>query len=411
MQLSALTFQRQFSRFEKQVRYHSGGQAFTSFRDGLPADWEEYKEDVRKEALYLLGYPKWKRADVGKGRILERVIKAIEIHDAARDLRNNLVSWQNRYGHKAKSHRALLDAKSDASARSNFEQWFLDFFHDRLEDDKAFEHFRQLAGDRYDLVAYVFFLKDWTRFMPIAPTTFDEAFRLLGVDLVTSQHCSWENYVRYNEVLLAVQRALHELTGVTEARLIDAHSFCWMLVRQELPASPPAVVVPLPKILTGVQAGTVQTETPTVDTPFDVMDEKQFVQRDAERRRLGRLAQDIAMQSEQRRLREAGHSSPEEAVRPVWDEPGRGYDILSCELDGTPRYIEVKAARQSGQNLSFFLTQNEWNQSRSKSNYCFYLVLNAGSRKPAVLIIKSGEVSLDCLAPVNYLASLRASSD
>ncbi|BFU88872.1 MAG: hypothetical protein NTAFB01_00590 [Nitrospira sp.] len=91
----------------------------------MPADWEDYKKDVRQEALRLLGFRKWKRTDVGEGRILDQVIKAIEIHDTHRDLRNNLVSWQNRYGHKAKSHRALLDAKSDVSARRKFEQWFL----------------------------------------------------------------------------------------------------------------------------------------------------------------------------------------------------------------------------------------------------------------------------------------------
>jgi hypothetical protein len=413
--LSALTFQAQFSRFDKQVRHNSDGQPFNSFQDGLPADWEDYKKEVRQVALCLLGFQKWKPADVGKGRILERVIKAIEIYDPALDLRNNLVSWQNRYGHKAKSHRALLDAKSDVSARRDFEQWFLDFFHSRLGNEDAFERFRKMAGDRYDLIAYLFFLKDWNRFMPIAPTTFDKAFQLLGVELVTAHHCSWDNYARYNETLLEVQRTLREVAGVVEPRLIDAHSFCWMLVRMKMPASSPPVVIPVPKVMAGLQAVTLTTkpsatETDT-ETDFDTMDEKQFAQRDAERRRLGNLAQDIAIQSERKRLREAGHPSPEEAVRAVWDEPARGYDILSCELDGTPRYIEVKAARQSGQKLSFFLTQNEWKQSRSKTNYCFYLVLKAESRRPAVLVIKSGEVSHECLAPVNYLASLRATSD
>ena len=163
--------------------------------------------------------------------------------------------------------------------------------------------------------------------------------------------------------------------------------------------------------MVGLQAVTVSAGEPTTETEFDVVDEQQFVQRDANRWRLGKIAQDIAIRSERKRLREAGHPNPEEAVQPVWDEPGRGYDILSCELDGTPRYIEVKAARQSGQKLSFFLTQNEWKQSRSKSNYCFYLILKVESERPDVRVIKSGEVSPDCLAPVNYLASLRAPID
>jgi predicted nucleotidyltransferase len=43
------------------------------------------------------------------------------------------------------------------------------------------------------------------------------------------------------------------------------------------------------------------------------------------------------------------------SIQPVWHEPKRGYDILSSELDGTPRHIEVKAARKSGHRLAFFL--------------------------------------------------------
>ena len=137
-----------------------------------------------------------------------------------------------------------------------------------------------------------------------------------------------------------------------------------------------------------------------------MLDENHFAQRDIERRRLGRLAQDIALKSERRRLREAGHPNPEDAVQAVWDQPGRGYDILSCELDGTPRHIEVKAARLSGARLSFFLTQNEWKQSRSLPNYCFYLVLNAQSTNPAVKVIDGTEVTPECLVAVNYSASL-----
>lgn len=407
MRLSALTFQRQFSRFERKVRAQSNGQAFTSFQGGLPAEWEEYKQDVRKEALRLLGFRGWKKADVGKGRILKNAIKAIEIDGVAR---NNLVNWPNRFGHKNRSHRALLDAQSDAAARRKVEQWFFDFFHRGVPYAEAFEQIRELVGDRYDLVAYLFFLKDSSQFMPIAPTTFDKAFQLLGVDLVTARHCSWENYARYNGALLEVQRALREIAEVDDARLIDAHSFCWMLVRLELPALAPAVAIPLPKATSGLEAVPLQSDPLRAETDFDTVGEEQFAQRDAERRRRGRLAQDIALQSEWRRLGEAGHLNPQDAAMPVWDEPGRGYDILSCELDGTPRYIEVKSARQSGRKLSFFLTQNEWRKSRSLRNYRFYLVLDAESRKPEVLEIQSAEVAAECLAPVNYLASLQASN-
>ena len=404
--MSALIFQRLFSRFEKAVRHHSDGESFTSFREGFPAEWEDYKEDVRKEAIIRLEYHNWKQADVGEGRILDRVIKSIEIYyPAPRKLRNNLVAWKNRWGDKNLSHRELLQAKSDVVKRRNFEQWFLDFFQGRLDDGEAFESFRQLAGGRYDLVAYLFFLKDWKRFMPISPTNFDEAFRLLKVDLLTAHHCSWENYVRYNAALLEVQRALQDVAEVADARLVDAHSFCWMLVKLKLPAPSSAVVIPLPVNVKGLKALALQSKASTAEIEFEIVTDEQFAKKAAEQRRIGRLAQDVALQSERRRLREAGHKNPEQAVRPVWDEPARGYDILSSGLDGTPRHIEVKAAQNSGQRLSFFLTRNEWMQSRSLPNYYLYLVLNAQSKTPSIIAIESGDISAECLTPMTYLAS------
>jgi hypothetical protein len=54
---------------------------------------------------------------------------------------------------------------------------------------------------------------------------------LLGIDLVTTGQCSWENYAAYNNALADVQNELRERAGVTNARLIDAHSFCWMLIQ------------------------------------------------------------------------------------------------------------------------------------------------------------------------------------
>ena len=236
-----------------------------------------------------------------------------------------------------------------------------------------------------------------------------KAFRLLGIDLVTAHNCSWENYSRSNEGLLAVQQALHE-EGATDARLIDAHSFCWMLVRLELPAALPEAI-PLPEELSGLQSITSDPQPPGEDRAFDVLNADYFAQRDVERRRLGRLAQEIALKSERRRLSEAGHPNPDDAVQAVWDQPGRGYDIQSCELDGSPRHIEVKAARQSGTRFSFFLTQNEWEQSRLLPNYRFYLVLNAESSSPAVRDIDSSEVREECITPVNYFASFRVSND
>jgi hypothetical protein len=160
MRISPLVFDREFSRFKTQIRETSNGREFTSFHEGVAADGESYKEHVRNEAIHRLQMSTWKRTDIGTGKILKRVIDAIEINEHPRHLRNNLVAWPNRYGHAGRSHSAFLDAQTDALARRKFEQWFFDLFRGARSDEMLFESFRELVGSRYDLIAYLFFLKD-----------------------------------------------------------------------------------------------------------------------------------------------------------------------------------------------------------------------------------------------------------
>jgi uncharacterized protein DUF3883 len=405
MRVSPLVFDREFSRFKTQIRQRSNGREFTSFHEGVAADGESYKEHVRNEALHRLQLPTWKTTDIGTGKILKRVIDAVEINEHPRHLRNNLVAWPNKYGHTGRSHSALLDAQTDAPARRKFEQWFFDLFRNERDEEVLFESFRELAGSRYDLVAYFFFLKDWTRFMPIATSTFDKAFQLLEVDLVTKQHCSWENYRQFNDALLAVQRRLIDVGELSDARLIDAHSFCWILVRLDV-LPPRLVTIPLPELLTGVIPVTATEEAKKAQTEFNELDDEWFSRRDANRRRIGKLAQEVALLSERARLREGRHPNADAAVQPVWTQPGRGYDILSQEVDQTPRHIEVKAARRSAEKVMFFVSTNEWNTAQSLSNYWFYFVFDVESEQPRVQILESTNVPKECLAPTNYLAAL-----
>jgi hypothetical protein len=406
MQLTPLIFERQFSRFDKQILSKSGS-AFTSFKEGLPARWEGYKENLRNEALYRLDTRSWKRRELGKGRILEHVIDAIQINLPSRGIRNNLVDWPNRYGHKYLSHRALLDAKSNREMRYEFERWFFAFFKTSKADDKAFEEFRELAGDRYDLVAYLFFLKDWDRFMPIAPTTFDRAFRLFGSDLVTSRRCSWANYARYNEHLLEVQRALRSFRGIRDARLVDAHSFCWMLIRLKPPPAVKETIIPMPVPVNSLKGVVIPESEIHEDGEFTTVNEEEFLKRHARNLQLGKLAQDIALQSEQKRLAELGILNAK-AVKPVWDQPKRGFDILSRESNGSERLIEVKAARGSGGRLSFCLTDYEWRVSQERPNYYFYLVLNVSTVRPTVYMIEASRLRPQYLKSTNYVAGFRA---
>jgi hypothetical protein len=217
MALDTLIFQHQFDLFDRQI-FRETGRRFVSFQEGLPYEWESYKEALRTIARDRLGFGRWRSNDIGSGIILNHVIDAIEVAKRQDVPRNNLVAWQPRHGPQNQPHRELLKARGDRPGRERIERWCFQFFRGDLQSQTAFEQFVALAGGRYDLVAYLFFLKDWHNYMPIAPVTFDEAFAALGIELKTSRRCSWDNYSRFNGALVDVQNALREILAI-DARL------------------------------------------------------------------------------------------------------------------------------------------------------------------------------------------------
>lgn len=406
--ISSLIFQQRFAHFTDSI-LRASGRPFRSFEEGLASDWEGYKVPLRAIARERLGFNRWQPSEVGKGSILARVIDAIEIAGGPDVDRNNLVSWQPRWGAAQQSHRALIEAKADKTSRRRLEEVFHKLFCGGASDAAAFEAIVALVGQRYDLVAYLFYLKDATRFMPMAPRTFDSAFAGLGIGLRTSRKCSWDNYTAYNRTIAEVRDALEQIAGCRGARLIDAHSFCWILTRLEPATSAtgePLVVPPTP--LRNLRAASADLRVPTTQQRGRRVADSYFEERQTEQNRLGALAERIALISEQARLRSEGRDDLAIAIESVSDRPGLGYDIKSFEADGRDRYIEVKAARVSKGKVSFFLTRNELSQSKELSNYYFYAVTRSTSVRPVVYALPAVEVVDDCLMPMNYLAALES---
>lgn len=79
---------------------------------------------------------------------------------------------------------------------------------------------------------------------------------------------------------------------------------------------------------------------------------------------------------ERLRLFEAGREELANAVQHVaLVNSAAGYDILSYELDGRPRYIECKST--IGTMMRFEMTANEWNRARQlRDQYYVYRVIN-----------------------------------
>jgi hypothetical protein len=109
-----------------------------------------------------------------------------------------------------------------------------------------------------------------------------------------------------------------------------------------------------------------------------------FVRRDAENRRLGRLGEEWVLDLERRRLQDDA-KRPDLARRVEWVADtrgdGAGYDIASFEGDETPRLVEVKTTGL-GKQFPFIVTSNEVRVSkRERSRYHLYRVFEFG-REP-----------------------------
>ncbi|WUR16054.1 DUF3883 domain-containing protein [[Empedobacter] haloabium] len=117
----------------------------------------------------------------------------------------------------------------------------------------------------------------------------------------------------------------------------------------------------------------------------------------AERNRIGKLAEDFALAYEQERLK--GDDDLAHLVHHIQDRTkyaGDGFDFLSYSTPTQRRYIEVKAVprERSDATSRFFLSENELEVSRTpgkKSHYYFYLVRFDGKGRPCECIVEEAE--------------------
>jgi Domain of unknown function (DUF3883) len=100
--------------------------------------------------------------------------------------------------------------------------------------------------------------------------------------------------------------------------------------------------------------------------------------------RNGALGEFIAMEYERKRLVRAGRDNLARMVR--WmskEDVAAGFDIESFEIDGSQRFIEVKATASAARR--FVITRNEWLVAQAKGErYWIYLVTNVNSSPQVV---------------------------
>jgi len=133
-----------------------------------------------------------------------------------------------------------------------------------------------------------------------------------------------------------------------------------------------------------------------------------FVQRDAENRRLGKMGEEFVVKIEKRRLIDKGRDDLAKRVEWVADNrgDGAGFDVLSFdESTDAERYVEVKTTTL-GKYFPFYVSSNELACSETCADrYRLFRVFNF-SKAPRIFVLE-GALSKACrLRPTQFRASM-----
>ena len=96
------------------------------------------------------------------------------------------------------------------------------------DDETAFNDIVKIVGANFDVLGFLFFLKNSDRYLPVKSSMFDQRFKMLGVDANLSGNCNWGTYKRFNSWIEEIKNYLCENLN-PEFTLVDAHSFLWLL--------------------------------------------------------------------------------------------------------------------------------------------------------------------------------------
>lgn len=200
------------------IRLKDGDGVPVSFQDrsSFPGREESYKARTFVKAQEALQIEKWTEDWITNGKILACVRKAM-------DCDVNLVNHYQKTSFRNIINPEHEDYNPDAA------RVFYDIYKSIGDEEEAaaFAEAMKVFGGNYDTLAYLFFIKDQSRFLPVSPGHFDRSLVSVGIDYKLSYHCSWENYTGFIDIVKDVKEVLQDILPDVEIRLIDAHSFLW----------------------------------------------------------------------------------------------------------------------------------------------------------------------------------------
>ncbi len=211
----------QLSRFASFVNQKNGRrEGLISFRDsnGFLGREEDYKSRIAEDARNELSFRKWKESWIGTGKIAACASKAIS-------KANNLVNKNQQIDFKNRLNPEHSKFQKDA------ERVLYNIYRNTsCNEPDAFNDAVATFGAKYDTIAFLFFIKDDSRFLPISPGHFDAGFAKLHINYTTSFNCNWENYQGFIRIIAEIRVVMEDMLPMLGLpRLIDAHSFVWVI--------------------------------------------------------------------------------------------------------------------------------------------------------------------------------------
>lgn len=171
---------------------------------------EGYKSDIFEKANAALRYNTWKPSLIGTNQIAILARMAVNCSE-------NLVHYQQ------KTHFFNMLDEHPAQA----EQVLYDIYCGN-DDERAFDNAVAFFGGKYDLLAFLFFIKNKEKYLPIRSTMFDKCFEYLGVPFSTSYKCSAANYFQFVDIISRLRAEMINYFGCMFT-LLDAHSVVWQI--------------------------------------------------------------------------------------------------------------------------------------------------------------------------------------
>lgn len=132
-------------------------------------------------------------------------------------------------GYNLVNHYQVTKIKNMLSkdGKANFENVLVNLYSGE-DDETAFKDIVKVVGANFDVLGFLFFLKDPDRYLPIKSSLFDLRLKILGIDAHLTSNCNWETYQRFNAWVKEIRSYLCDNLN-PEFTLIDAHSFLWLL--------------------------------------------------------------------------------------------------------------------------------------------------------------------------------------